>query len=64
MLLTDTLDFALEKKKDNLINKTYLSYKGTIEFIKTAIIDLSLDYIYITETKRSYILTIMEKAKE
>ena len=64
MRLTDTLDFALEKKKDNLINKTYLSYKGTIEFIKTAIIDLSLDYIYITETKRSYILTIMEKAKE
>ena len=42
MNLIEALDFALEKKKDNLAPKTYLEYHGSVEFVKTAITTLNL----------------------
>lgn len=64
LLFIDALDFALNKKKDHLSKKTYLGYRGTVGFIKTAVSALSLDYLTIKTIKRSHIRSIMEKSKE
>lgn len=64
MLFLDALDFALEKKKEHLAKKTYLGYKGTLSFVKTATNALMLDYLTVHEVKRAHIRTIIEKAKD
>lgn len=63
MTLLQALDFAFEKKKDNLVPKTYLGYRGSIKFVKTAIIALNLNYIPVVDTKRVHVKTILEKIK-
>ena len=63
MTLLEALDFALEKKKDNLAPKTYLGYRGSIDFIKIGIDALSLNYLTVNDTKRIHIKTILEKVK-
>lgn len=63
MNLIEALDFALEKKKDTLAPKTYLGYRGSIEFVKTAIVALNLSYIPVADTKRVHVKTILEKIK-
>lgn len=62
--LTDSLDFALEKKRDVISKKSYAGYKGTIKFVKTAIKSLCIDYLIVTSVRRSHIRVIMEKVKE
>lgn len=52
MTLLEALDFALEKKKDNLAPKTYLGYRGSVDFIKTAIDALSLKHLPVGDVKR------------
>lgn len=64
MNLIEALDFALEKKKDTLAPKTYLGYRGSIEFVKTAIVALNLSYIPVADTKRVHVKTILEKIKQ
>lgn len=63
MTLIESLAFALEKKKENLAPKTYLGYRGSIDFIKKAIISLNLNYLPVVDTKRIHIKTILEKVK-
>lgn len=63
MNLVEALDFALEKKKDNLAPKTYLGYRGSIEFVKTSVNALSLNYLPIADVKRIHVKTILEKIK-
>jgi integrase len=63
MTLLQALDFALEKKKDALAPKTYLGYRGSIDFVKTAIDTLSLNYLPVVDTKRIHVKTILEKVK-
>lgn len=60
----EALDFAIEKKKPNIGPKTLSGYNGTINFVKTAIKEIKLQHLLISETKRSHIKLIMEKAKE
>lgn len=64
MTLFASLDFALAKKKENLAAKTYSGYKGSVEFIKTAILALELQCLRIKDTKRVHIKTILEKIKQ
>jgi len=64
MTLLQSLDFSLEKKKDNIAPKSYLGYKSTVGFIKTAIFNLGLQYLNVTDTKRVHIKTILEQAKK
>ena len=64
MNLIEALDFALEKKKDTLAPKTYLGYRGSVEFVKTAIVALNLNYIPVVDTKRVHVKTILEKIKQ
>lgn len=59
----DALDFSLSKKKDHIASKTYSGYKGSINFMKTAVTYLGLDLLNISELKRVHIRTILEKAK-
>ncbi len=63
MTLIESLDFAIEKKKDNLAPKTYLGYRSSVGFIKTAIIALDLIYLPVVDVKRIHIKTILEKIK-
>jgi integrase len=63
MNLLQALDFALEKKKDTLAPKTYLDYRGSVKFVKTAIVALNLNYIPVVDTKRVHVKTILEKIK-
>jgi integrase len=63
MNLIQALDFALEKKKDTLAPKTYLDYRGSVKFVKTAIVALNLNYIPVVDTKRVHVKTILEKIK-
>jgi integrase len=63
MTLFQALDFALEKKKDNLAPKTYLGYRSSVEFVKTAIAELNLNHLLVVDTKRIHIKTILEKIK-
>lgn len=63
MTLLEALDFALEKKKDALAPKTYLGYRGSIDFVKTSIDALSLNYLPVADTKRIHVKTILEKVK-
>lgn len=63
MTLLQALDFALEKKKENIAPKTYLGYKGSVEFIKTSIVALNLNYTPVVDVKRIHVKTILEKIK-
>lgn len=63
MLFTAALNFALEKKKKDLAPKSYSGYKGTVNFIKTAVESLHLSYLTISELKRPHIRTIMDECK-
>lgn len=63
MRFLDALDYAIEKKKENLAPKTYLDYSGTIRYIKKATNDCCLDFLEIKEVKRIHIKTIIHKAK-
>jgi len=64
MTLVESLDFALDKKKPALAKKSISGYTGTLNFIKSAIAELSLTHIPIIEVKRIHIKTILEKIKE
>ncbi|TDO66951.1 integrase [Flavobacterium chryseum] len=64
LTLIESLDFAIEKKKPNIGSKTFSGYNGTIKFMKNSIEALSLNNLLITDTKRSHIKLIMEKAAE
>lgn len=64
MTFYQALEFAMEKKKDNLAIGTYRDYMGTIRFVKTAISDLGLNYLEISEAKRAHIKTILEHIKK
>lgn len=63
MTLIKALDFALEKKKNAIAQKTYYGYRGTVDFLKKAIQDLELDYLTIDDVKRIHIKSILEKVK-
>lgn len=63
MTLIEALDFALEKKKDNIGRKTYLGYRSSVEFVKTAISGLNLNFIPVADVKRIHVKTILEKIK-
>ncbi len=62
--IVDALNFALEKKKDNLASKSYSGYKGTVAFAAKAIDCLGLSYLEISETKRIHIRSIMDRMKK
>jgi len=62
--LTEALDFALEKKKSALAKKSIADYSCTLNFIKTAISDLNLDDILISDVKRLHIKLILDRIKE
>lgn len=64
LTLSEALDFALAKKKENLAHKSYLGYKGAVQYIKDAMSSLSLDHTDIQETKRTHIKTIIGEAKK
>lgn len=63
LTFSDALDFALEKKENNISKKTYSGYSGTVNFMKAAVRDLKFDNLLIEETKRLHIKLIIEKAK-
>jgi len=63
MSLSEAIDFALEKKKENLAPKSYSGYKGSVKFFKEAILKLHLQHMTIDETKRIHIKKISAKAK-
>lgn len=58
--LYQALEFALDKKQAQICAKTYSGYIGTLRFAKTAIQELNLGYLPITDTKRVHIKTILE----
>ncbi len=60
----DSLDFAIEKKKQNINPKTFSSYNGTVRFIQEATKKVGLQHLKIVDTKRVHIKLIIEKAKE
>lgn len=64
LTLSEALDFALSKKKSLVGPKTYSGYKGSIAFIKEAIVSLNLKNLLIAETKRVHVKTILEKVRE
>jgi integrase len=63
LTLIEALDFALEKKKLTLANKTKIDYTCTVKFTKTAISSLKLNQLLIVDTKRIHIKLILEKIK-
>lgn len=64
MTLSESLDFAMDKKKTRLSHKTYLDYQCAIRFCKSAISSLNLNNLLIIDTKRIHIKTIMETIME
>lgn len=60
LTLYQALEFALDKKQAQICAKTYSGYIGTLRFAKTAIQELNLGYLPITDTKRVHIKTILE----
>ena len=62
-LFCDALEFALEKKKENISPKTYAGYKSSTLSIIKAIKHLSLDYLYIEDVKRSHLRLVLEEVK-
>jgi integrase len=64
MILIDALRFALDKKKPNVAKKTYSAYDGTVNAIEKTVKLAGLEYLKISDTKRVYIKTIMENARQ
>src|SRR6478672_510486 len=62
--LSQALDFALEKKKEKISRKTYHDYKGTVKFVKSAIVSLGYQKLPVKETTRKHIKFIMEQARK
>lgn len=62
--LISAIDFALSKKKETVVSKTFSGYNGSVKFCKKAILSLGYDYLTITETKRIHIRKVLEKAKK
>lgn len=60
----ESIDFAIEKKTPGLAPKSLSDYKGTVKFVKTAIIELHLSNLLIREVKRAHIKLVFEKAKQ
>lgn len=63
ILFLDALQFALEKKKANLSNKTYLGYRGTLNFVIKSTQGECLDYLAMKDVKRSHIRIVMDRIK-
>ena len=59
--LIEALNFALSKKKPNVSLKTYQDYSCTIRFSITAIYELGLTKLKITDVKRIHIKLILER---
>lgn len=64
MTLSEALDFGLENRKENISDKTYSGYKGSVKFYKEAIDRLHMGYLEISDTKRKHIRTIANEAKK
>lgn len=64
LTLTESLKFALEKKKPNISTKTYSGYNGSVKFLETAINAIGLSNLNIVDVKRMHVKLIMEKGKE
>lgn len=58
--LYQALEFAMEKKKAVIADKTYKDYSCTLRFAKKAISELHLNYLMIADTKRAHIKLILE----
>lgn len=54
------LEFAMNKKKPQLSNKTYRDYLCTVRFAKTAVSALNVGSLQIKDTKRVHVKTILE----
>lgn len=63
MLFIDALDFALEKKKSSLAEKSYLDYRNTLKFMKKSIIDLRIEHLFVSDITRFHIKSIMEETQ-
>jgi integrase len=63
MYFIEALRFALEQKKSDIEKTTHSSYKGTINFIETASVNLRMDRVKIIDIKRPHIRLIMDEAK-
>lgn len=64
LTFSESLTFALNKKKESVSTKTYSGYKSTINFIQQAIDDLNLFYLPVEDLKRVHIRKVLEKAKK
>jgi len=64
MFIIEALRFALDKKKPNVAKKTYSAYDGTINAIEKTVKLAGSEHLKISDTKRVYIKTIMENARQ
>jgi len=62
--LYQALEFALDKKKEHLVSKTYSTYAGTLRFIRTAISDNGLGNLLIQDTKRAHVRLILDSIRK
>lgn len=58
------LDFALEKKRPNIAEKTYLDYRCTVRFFKKAAKKLKLNSLNIADCERHHIKLILEDLQQ
>jgi len=63
MYIVESLRFAFEKKKLNLSRKTICDYNSTINFVETAVKNLKIDSLKITDTKKIHVKSIIETVK-
>lgn len=64
LTLAEAIDFAIEKKKPKIAQKTYFDYNCTIRFVKDAMGKLKLNDINITDVKRIHIKMIIEQVQK
>lgn len=63
MTIIEALDFAMEKKKGKIAEKSFSGYTTTVSFFKEAAQELNLIHLPIIDVKRVHVKTIFEKVK-
>ena len=63
MTLIEAIQYAFDKKKPNIADKTIIAYNTTAKFFIEGIYSLKLENLSILDTKRIHIKTILEKVK-